>query len=376
MLIGILAVLTSALLFAAGPKIPDSPKPTWTAAVGMHPMYRYQPPLMYHGRLYFIAHNDFRNHIYFLDGKNGAVLWTSPFRATRMDLYSDDSLRVFTLDRYYLGLHAHTGQAFDSNDLLNQPNIYETSYSPLYADGLTLVTAKSGEFTALAPAGEKWKVPTGWGFDVSLTPPIGYKDLVILGAGQSTERHPGGLKAYSVRTGAVAWTAPDVRDATSIKLHGDVVLVHEAFRANSGQVIFAVRAIDAATGKQLWTDTGMAGSLGQNDTMGWEVDKSQSDGQMLIVPSGAADREQFTLHVVDLHTGAAKFTFPLTSVKFTLSQGVVYAVQGKQVAAIDPLNGAVLWQSAPFAGSPYTPVAGDGFVYAGDRQSVSAWAVR
>jgi outer membrane protein assembly factor BamB len=182
----------------------------------------------------------------------------------------------------------------------------------------------------------------------------------------------GRLKAYRQRTGALEWTAPEVKDATAVKIHGDVALVYEGNWADPNTFVPTVRALDAATGRQLWSF-----ATGEKYTgSAWAVEKSQSDGDLLILPCSSKLDGPFTLRVVDLHTGAAKFQFSLDAVDFTISGGVVYAVDGKQIVGIDPMSGTVLWRSAPFTERPATPFSGAGFVYAGNRHSLSAWTIQ
>jgi outer membrane protein assembly factor BamB len=364
-----LVLLATMPTFAANLKIPVSPQPYWTAPVGLHPMYRDEPPVLHNGRLYFIAHNDFRNHIYCLDARSGSVVWKSAFRAQHMSLSPDDSLRVFTLDRYYVGLYTDTGREFDRNDILNSPGVSSSNFQPLNTNGLTITTAPSGELVAFSPQGELWRAQTGWGSSLDATPPLAYKDLVLTGVGSSTTHDRNGLKAYQQRTGVLAWSAAEVHDARRIKLHRDVVLVYEDHWRDPNTFTPMVRAVDAATGRQLWSDSTMINRDLPFDTIAWPVEKSQSEGDILILPCSG------TLRVVDLHSGAARFKFPLNSAGFALSGGVVYAPDGKQVVAIDPSNGGVMWRSNPFRDRPGTPIASAGFLYAGDRGSVAAWAI-
>ncbi len=164
-------------LSGAALKIPGSAQPTWTLAVGVGSK---AAPRVQGGRLVFIAHNDFRNQVYSVEARTGAVVWKSALRAMRMDVFADETVRLFTLDRYYVGLDASTGREFDRNDILKQPGILVSGFHPLYVDGLTIVMGGSGELTALSAKGAGWHVRPGWAA-IDSTGPVAYKGLVLIG---------------------------------------------------------------------------------------------------------------------------------------------------------------------------------------------------
>jgi len=339
--------------------IPSSPAPAWTAPIGLH--YRHRA-IVDRNRLYFIAHNDFRDHVYALDATTGSALWHSASRVTRIDLYADGGLRAFTMDRYYRSIHTDTGKEFDTNDILNQPHIYEAKYFPLYLDGLTIVMSGSGELVALTSSGEKWRANPGWGSTVDATPLIQYKGLVLTGA-------QNGVKAYRIQSGALEWSSPEVKKAVAVKIYGDVTIVYDGYWPDPNTFVPSVRALDASTGRQLWSlETGEASS-----SRGWAVNDSQSDGNLLALPCADTADGPFNVRIVNLRTGAPRRQIERNSTHFALARGVLYVVEGKEIVGIDALSGAAPWRSAPFASIPAAPFSAGGFLYAGDRHAISAW---
>jgi outer membrane protein assembly factor BamB len=368
---GVPVLLAAIPLLGGSNRIPGSPQPTWTVPVGMHPMYRTHSPILDKGRLYFVAHNDFRNNVYCLNAATGASLWRSEVRVTRVDLHPDESLRVFTMDRFYVGLNPETGESFDSDDLLARTDIYESNFYPLFADG-SIVMLSGGELVGLGKGGEKWRVKPGWHGGLDLTPLVAYKGLVLTGAEEGLNRPQGGLKAYRQQTGVLEWTAPGVRSPKAVKLHGDVALVYDGIWTDPNNYAPMVKAFDASTGRQLW-----AISTNEEEVLHFRpVQQSQAEGDLLIMPFLKDPKSSFTLRAVDLHTGAPKGEFSLDVIGFTISQGVVYAIHGKEVVGMDATSGKVLWRSAPLADTPTALFSADGLIYASDRRTLSAWAAK
>ena len=212
--------------------------------------------------------------------------------------------------------------------------------SPTISEGVVYAASRENPVYALdAESGELlWSLE---GDSVFNPPPLADGGVVLVNG-----------HALDGSTGALLWSDESVRDRTN---NAALMSGGTVYTPTEGRDDLSVRAIDAASGEQLW-----------------ETDVPRSSDVPLLFPLTAAGSnilvsDEFQVHALDSTTGSLVWSFDPGDIVRSLpasSNGVVYLRSYSAAYALDDSTGEQLWSYQIDIGDPTVrPTVADGVCY-------------
>lgn len=345
---------------SASPPITGDPTTKWTYTATR----AVSAPAIADATVYFTAED---NRLYAVNATTGREQWNAYFEAGigGTPAYYNGGLFVCGYDDTVYRLSPDTGDVVWEFPLDTPSTVYGAGYappSPVVTSDLVFVPTESELYAIEADSGEeRWIHRISSSEKGILTHPAVDRGRVIVGewtGAISIEAENLGVRAYDAATGEQLWS-------NDSRTRGDGIARIQDTPAVTADAVYVtsergeVHRLDAATGEFVWTHS---------------LDDDWLTSGVTVTDSIGCLHVNRSILALSLETGDVEWRHSVDQTMSTLrpaaSRGQIYTTVGNEVWALDISSGELQWRHSEASG-PYTAVAG-GTVYVAGNNSITA----
>lgn len=344
----------------ASPPITENPTTRWTYTATRD----VSAPSIADATVYFTAEDD---HLYAVNATTGRERWNARFEAGigGTPAYSKGGLFVCGYDDTVYRISPDTGDVLWEFSLHTPSTVYGAGNgppSPVVASGLVFVPTETELYAIEADSGEpRWTRRISSRDRGVLTHPAVGDGRVIIGewtGAISIEAENVGVRAYDATTGEQLWTnSPRGRPGGINRIQDTPAVRSDAVYVTSERG--EIHRLDAGTGEFVWTHS---------------LDEDWLTSGLTVTDSIGCLHVDRSILALSLETGDVQWKRSvdrmMSSLRPAAGDGQIFTTVGNEVWALDVSSGERQWNH-PGVSGPYTAVAG-GTVYVAGNESIRA----